>query len=64
MKVIIFKDLGVYNEGRDNIDNNLILCVNDEIKGPTYTYTIIDLIGKIFYFKKVKNRARNFWASF
>lgn len=53
MKVFIFKNLGVYNEGRDNSDYNLIVCVNDEIKGPTFTYTIVDLIGKNIFFKKV-----------
>jgi hypothetical protein len=38
--------LGVYNDGRDNEEFNLIVCVQDEIKGPTHTYTILDLIGK------------------
>ncbi len=44
---IYYKELGVYNEGRDNSENNLIVCVQDEIRTPNFTYTIIDLIGKI-----------------
>jgi hypothetical protein len=46
---INIKELGLYNEGRDNIEYNLIVCVKDDIKGPKFTYTIIDLIGKKYF---------------
>ena len=33
------------NNGKDNVDNDLIVCKNDEIKVDNYSYTIIDLLG-------------------
>ncbi len=36
----------MYNEGRDNSEYNLIVSVQDEIRGPSYTYMIIDLLGQ------------------
>ncbi len=35
-----------YNDGKDNIENNLIVFENDEIKGPDNTYKIIDILGQ------------------
>jgi hypothetical protein len=45
MKVHLFKILGVYNDGKDNIDNNLIVCVKDIINSTKDKYEIEDLIG-------------------
>jgi hypothetical protein len=57
-----YYNIGVYNEGRDNIDYNLIVWVNDVIQGPKEKYEVIDIIGKeynLFVF-----RTRNFRSSF
>lgn len=40
-------NLGVYNEGRDNEEFNLIVSVQDEITSPKDSYEIIDLIGEV-----------------
>lgn len=42
----IINKLGVYNEGRDNSEFNIIMCVNDIVQGPREKYEIIDLIGQ------------------
>jgi hypothetical protein len=48
MKVIFNLLLGVYNDGIDNKDNDLIVYVNDIISSPENKYIIIDIIGKLF----------------
>jgi hypothetical protein len=40
-------NLGVCNEGLDNVENDLIVYVNDIINSPENKYSIIDLIGKL-----------------
>jgi hypothetical protein len=42
----IMLTLGVYNEGLDNKEFDLIVFVNDVISSPENNYVIIDIIGK------------------
>jgi len=61
--------LGVYNDKLDNLEHNLIVYIDDIIKGPTFEYKILDLLGKryfVFLFNRLTlnlNREWNFRSS-
>ena len=39
---------GVNNEGRDNINNDLIVFVGDSIVNKTVEYVVVDILGKLY----------------